>query len=129
MEKREEKITVLFDGYCFLCSGFAQWIHKRAGANLKFIPMQSEKGGEILQRHGYSGDMTEEVVMETRQKEVISGAPAILALLKQTGRGGRILSRLFSIFPSSWIKAGYRMVANNRYQWFGKRDTCAIIQD
>ncbi len=129
MEKREEKIAVLFDGYCFLCSGFAQWLHKRAGENLKFIPMQSDKGREILQRHGYSGDMTEEVVVETGQKEIESGAPAILTLLKQAGRRGRILSRLIGIFPSSWIKAGYRVVANNRYRWFGKRDSCAVIQD
>ncbi|MFW6043188.1 MAG: thiol-disulfide oxidoreductase DCC family protein [Marinilabiliaceae bacterium] len=129
MEKRDEKMTILFDGYCFLCSGFAQWIHKRAGQKLKFIPMQSEPGKEVLQRHGYPGNMTAEVVVETSQAEIISGAPAILTILKQAGRLGRILSGLFAIFPSSWIKAGYRVVANNRYHWFGKRDTCAIIRD
>ena len=129
MEKREEKMTVLFDGYCFLCSGFAQWIHKKAGKKLKFIPMQSESGRDILQRHGYPGNMAAEVVVELGQKEIVSGAPAILVILKQAGRLGRILSRLLAVFPSSLIKAVYRVVANNRYHWFGKRDTCAIIQD
>ena len=129
MESLGGKITVLFDGYCFLCSGFAQWIHKRAGKNLKFIPMQSESGRKMLQKHGFQEEVPKEAVVETAQQQILSGAPAILAILKQAGRAGRILSRLLAVFPSSWIKAGYRVVANNRYKWFGTRKSCAIIQD
>lgn len=71
--------------------------------------------------------LEEVVVLQGQEK--ISGAPAILFILQQTGWFGKITSFFLKLFPSAWIKWGYRVVAKNRYKWFGKKDTCTIIQD
>lgn len=128
MEK-QGNITVLFDGYCFLCSGFARWLKRNSGSKMQFLAMQSNKGKNILQHYGFADEWMKEVVVETPRKEIITGSAGILFLISQTGRIGRFVARFVSLFPESWIRAGYRVVAENRYQWFGKRESCAIIQD
>ncbi|PWD99967.1 thiol-disulfide oxidoreductase DCC family protein [Marinilabilia rubra] len=121
-------MIVLFDGFCVLCSGFAQWLHKKFGDSVRLIAMQSNDGRELLHKHGISPQKLDEVVV-LQGHEVINGAPAILFIMQQTGWFGRVFSSVFKLFPSSWIKWGYRVVANNRYKWFGRKNTCTIIQD
>ncbi|RQV96519.1 DUF393 domain-containing protein [bacterium] len=121
-------MIVLFDGFCVLCSGFARWLQKRFDGKIQLEAMQSEKGQELLSSFGYSsGELDEVVVIEKGNS--LSGAPAILYILKQGGPFPLFLYRILRIFPDSWIKAGYRLVANNRYKWFGRRGSCTIIQD
>lgn len=121
-------MIILFDGFCVLCSGFARWLHRQLGSEVRLIAMQSKDGQNLLKQHGISTQKLEEVVVLQGQ-EKISGAPAILFILQQTGWLGRITSVFLKLFPASWIKWGYRVVAENRYRWFGKKDTCTIIQD
>jgi predicted DCC family thiol-disulfide oxidoreductase YuxK len=121
-------MIVLFDGYCVLCSGFARWLKKRFSDRVRLVAMQSDNGQELLEAHGFSSGENDEVVLIEKEYS-LSGAPAILYILKQAGTFPRILYHIFKIFPDSWIKAGYRFVANNRYGWFGRRGSCAIIQD
>jgi predicted DCC family thiol-disulfide oxidoreductase YuxK len=121
-------MIVLFDGYCVLCSGFARWLKKRFSDNIRLVAMQSDNGQELLGAHGFSSGEADEVVV-IEKENFLSGAPGILYILKQAGMFPRILYHVLRIFPASWINAGYRVVANNRYGWFGRRDSCAIIQD
>ncbi|MFO8001557.1 MAG: DCC1-like thiol-disulfide oxidoreductase family protein [Marinilabilia sp.] len=129
MTSKQEPITVLFDGFCVLCSGFARWLHKKSRPKLRLIAMQSEEGSAVMRRHGLPGTMAEEVIVETGSGEIVTGAPAIILLLRYTGKSGRIIARLLRMFPDSWIKGGYRVVALNRYRWFGKKESCTIIPD
>jgi predicted DCC family thiol-disulfide oxidoreductase YuxK len=121
-------MIVLFDGYCVLCSGFARWLKKRFSGNIRLVAMQSDDGQELLGVHGFSSGENDEVVVIEKDNS-LSGAPAILYILKQSGAFPRMLYHFLKIFPGSLIKAGYRVVANNRYGWFGRRDSCTIIQD
>ncbi|WP_291855589.1 thiol-disulfide oxidoreductase DCC family protein [Marinilabilia sp.] len=121
-------MIVLFDGFCVLCSGFARWLKKRYAGKIQLEAMQSEKGQELLSSIGYSSYELDEVVVIENEKS-LSGAPAILYILKRGGTFPLFLYRMLRILPGSWIKAGYRLVANNRYKWFGRRSSCTIIQD
>ena len=121
-------MIVLFDGYCVLCSGFARWLKKRFSGNIRLVAMQSDDGQKLLEAHGFPIEENDEVVVVEQEKS-LSGSSAILYILKHAGMFPKILYRIIKFFPSSWIKAGYRFVANNRYGWFGRRGTCAIIQD
>ena len=123
-----DQIVVLFDGYCVLCSGFAKWLRRKLGGFAKLIAMQSEQGQSILERYGFQNSEVSEVVVMANG-EVITGSSAILFILKMAGKSGRFLYGALRIFPSAWIRWGYRVVAQNRYRWFGKRATCTIIQD
>jgi predicted DCC family thiol-disulfide oxidoreductase YuxK len=119
---------VLFDGYCVLCSGFARWLQKKFRGSVELIAMQSAKGHAVLNDYGFGRDVMDEVVVISN-KDVMGGASAILFILGMTGRWGEFWRRVLMLFPSSFIKWGYRVVAKNRYKWFGKRGSCTIIQD
>ena len=123
-----DKIVVLFDGYCVLCNWFGRWLRNNFQDTLKLTALQSDSGQDILHRYGYSDDMADEVVVIT-SNHVLTGAPAILFLLRKTNTTGRFLHSALQLLPPGWIKWGYRIVANNRYKWFGKRDSCSIIPD
>ncbi len=118
----------MFDGYCVLCNWFGRWLRKNYRVPVKLIALQSEQGQKILLKTG-SGEAFMDEVMVISKNRVLSGASAILVLLQQTNFAGRIAGRVLSIMPSSWVKRGYGIVARNRYHWFGKRETCSIIQD
>ncbi len=122
------QVTVLFDGYCVLCNWFGCWLRKNFKGPVKLAAMQTDRGQEILRRHGYSDDIADEVVV-IENGNVLTGAPAILFLLRRTNVAGRFFYGILRLLPSGWIKWGYRVVANNRYKWFGKRGSCSIIPD
>lgn len=121
-------MIVLFDGFCVLCSGFARWLHRQFGDSVRLIAMQSGEGQNLLAEHDMSRQQLDEVIV-LQGGEAKHGASAILYILQQTGRFGKFVSSFLKLFPSSWIKWGYRVIAKNRYQWFGKKGTCTIIQD
>ncbi len=123
------KATVLFDGYCVLCSGFARWLKRKAGNSLELISAQSEKGAHVLERTGYTLDTFDEVVVITEEENFLTGPSAILFVLAHAGKPGRFYFHILNALPSSAVRWGYRIIADNRYRWFGKRDTCTIIQD
>lgn len=120
---------VLFDGYCVLCSGFARWLKRKAGNSLELISAQSEMGAHVLERTGYTLDTFDEVVVITVGENFLTGPSAILFILAHAGRTGRFYFHILKILPSSLVRWCYRIIADNRYSWFGKRDTCTIIQD
>lgn len=129
--------VVLFDGVCNLCNAAVQFMIDRdkAGA-LRFAPIQSEVGKELLER-----SMGEAKATKLRDGATGDGDPDTIVLVEGTsfwthsGAALRIARRLS--FPWSWLYAGmlvprplrdlvYRFIARNRYRWFGKSDTCRI---
>lgn len=121
-------MIVLFDGFCVLCSGFARWLKRQYAGNIQLKAMQSDRGQELLKEYGYPVANPDEVVVVDEQV-FLSGAPAVLYILKYGGRVSRFLYFLLRMIPKSWIKMLYRLVANNRYKWFGRRASCTVIQD
>ncbi len=119
-------MIVLFDGYCVLCSGFARWLRGKLRDRVRLEAMQSPEGERLLAGHGFPpGELSEVVVVTDNQ--VLTGAEAILFILKRTGGFWAFVGRIAGWMPRSLVKWGYRMVAVHRYRWFGKRDSCAVI--
>ncbi|PRZ00581.1 putative DCC family thiol-disulfide oxidoreductase YuxK [Marinilabilia salmonicolor] len=121
-------MIVLFDGFCVLCSGFARWLKHQYEGKVQLKAMQSDEGQELMKKHGYPADDPDEVVVVDGQTSM-SGASAVLYILKNGGRLSRFFNFLLRGLPKSWIRAIYRVVANNRYKWFGRRDSCTFIPD
>ncbi|WP_052298947.1 thiol-disulfide oxidoreductase DCC family protein [Thermophagus xiamenensis] len=120
-------ITVIFDGYCVLCSGFARWFKKRAKLKTYMIAAQSEEGRQLLKEANISMENFDEVVVKKEEGKFLSGPLAILFLLSNVGRIGRICAWILKLLPDVVIRWGYRVIAKNRYKWFGKRSTCTVI--
>jgi predicted DCC family thiol-disulfide oxidoreductase YuxK len=119
--------VIVFDGICNVCSGWVKFLERhRIEPPFKLIPMQSEEGRLLLGDYGIDPeDPTTFLVLDQgRQFTQSDGTVHIITAL-----GG-----LWSIFgaarviPRAWRDALYRLLARNRYRWFGRRSTCYLPQ-
>ncbi len=119
--------VILFDGVCNLCSASVNFVIDRdPGARFRFAPLQSEAGREILTAHGESipvGDPDSIVLVE--DGAVYERSTAALRIARDLG-GPWSLLYVFIIIPAFVRDAVYRLVARNRYRWFGKSDACRV---
>jgi predicted DCC family thiol-disulfide oxidoreductase YuxK len=116
--------VLLFDGVCNLCNGFIQFLIRqdRKGI-LKFASLQSDAAAQLLQGHGDLKKLTSVVLVEKGQ--VFQKSNAVLKLLNHLSWYWQ-WAQVFWIVPR-FIRDGiYDWIARNRYQWFGKQDTCMI---
>ncbi len=116
---------LLFDGVCNLCDGFVQFIMKRdKKAAFRFAPLQSEAGSLLLEHFDLkSGEVDSVVLIENGVANIRS--TAALRAGKRLG-GLWILPYAFMVIPPFIRDAVYKFIANNRYKWFGKKDSCMI---
>ena len=122
---KPDHAIVLFDGVCHLCTSTVQWIIKRdPHGYFTFASLQSEVGRTLLEEHGLQ-----------------AGRPGHLRFGRglqlfhpqrcraQGGKhfsGGWSLLRVLSLIPKPIRDWGYTVIARNRYQWFGRRETCMV---
>ena len=119
--------VVLFDGVCNLCNGAVQFIldHDRTHV-LRFASLQSDGGRALLEKHGMKvpeGDPDTIVVVDgDRAYERSSAVMRIVPHMTFPFW----LARVFVIVPRPIRDFFYKIVARNRYRWFGKTNECRI---
>jgi predicted DCC family thiol-disulfide oxidoreductase YuxK len=119
-----EAIIVLFDGYCVLCSHFAQRLAKCLGNQIRLIPMQSSEGQKELQHYHLSQVPNEVVII--KNKKAITGVEAVIQLMKMSKGICQLAGKIIQLIPhpiSQWM---YRLVARYRYRLFGRRNKCYL---
>ena len=122
---------ILYDGVCGLCNRLVQFLIKRdkRGA-LRFASLQSEFAAKVLGRHGIDpSDLdTVHVVINYKQPDerVLNRSDAILRAWSELGGFWKTSSAVAQIFPRALRDRVYRFVARNRYQVFGKYETCML---
>jgi len=115
--------VVVFDGVCNLCNTAVQFIlDNETDQALHFAAAQSPAGQRLLRRSGFdTEDLRTFVFMLNGQCFTKAHAATRVAEhLRYPWRAARILRFL----PHPLLDWCYDRVANNRYQWFGKRDVC-----
>lgn len=132
VEKAQEagRSIVLFDGVCALCNASIRFLMKRDRADrFRFASLQGSFAAGVLARHGKNArdlDAVSVVVDYGRPTErVLSRAAAVSYLLEALG-GIWTLARLLRLVPEALLNRLYDFVAANRYNWFGRHDTCPI---
>ena len=116
---------VVFDGICNFCSATVRIIlrNDRSGS-IRFAPLQSKLGGELLRRHGIvPADADTFLVIEGGR--ALTRSDAALAIARHL-RFPWSLWRIAGVLPRGLRDAIYRLLARNRYRWFGKRDSCFL---
>ncbi len=116
---------IVFDGVCVLCNGFVQFVlrHDKA-ARFKFLTAQSDRGEAIYARFGLKhGDYDTNLVFADGQ--LFQKLDAFLAVMGRLGWPWRLVTPLkyLPLPVKDWL---YNRVARNRYQLFGKRETCMV---
>ena len=115
---------VLFDGVCNYCNSMVnfaiKWNKKR---NLRFAPLQSEAGIALKERYKIAENVDSVILIEQGEAYVYSAAA--LRICRHLSFPVGLLYG-FIVVPAFIREAVYKLIAHNRYRWFGKKETCMI---
>ena len=115
---------VLFDGDCNFCDSSVQFIIKRDPRSIfTFASLQSETGRKLLALYDVPDD-TDSMVLISRRKAHLKSSAA-LQIAKQL-KGLWKVCYLFILVPRPIRDFVYDKIAENRYRWFGKKESCTI---
>jgi predicted DCC family thiol-disulfide oxidoreductase YuxK len=118
--------VIIYDGMCHLCSGSMSWLaHRVPKDRLEFTPVQSAEGAKALQSAGLNEFDPSSFLLVSRGR-VLQKSRAVMATLRLVGGLWKALAWALNLLPLSFADRLYDWVANNRYKWFGRRDTCFI---
>ena len=115
---------VLFDGVCNLCNGLVRFVAANdPQRRVRFAPLQSPAAAALLAAAAKPAADGTFVLLAHGRRYERSDAALHLALELRTPwplAFGAIL------LPRRWRDGAYRVIARNRYRWFGRRDVCAV---
>jgi predicted DCC family thiol-disulfide oxidoreductase YuxK len=119
--------VVLFDGVCNLCSASVQVIIDRdPQAQFRFASLQSEAGRKLLAELGCKVPEGEpESVLLIEDGKLFSHSEAALRIARRLHGPARLAAAL-RLLPHGLRDRAYRLVAKNRYRWFGKASSCRL---
>lgn len=145
---------LFFDGVCGLCNRFVDFMLRADRQDrFRYAPLQGETARRLLGMDGEAGkdesDTSTLGNLKTGGLEVgepsTSGtqivdphsfvflekdtfyeqSSAVLLALRRLGGAWRLIAALY-VFPRPLRDLIYRIVARNRYRWFGRRDACRL---
>jgi predicted DCC family thiol-disulfide oxidoreductase YuxK len=121
----DDRPIIVFDGYCALCSGWAQFVlrHDRV-EKYRLLPAQSPLGRALYVHYGlHPEDYETNILIENGVAWFKSEGSIRMA----EGLGlPWSLAAAFRILPMAWRDPLYEFVARNRLRFFGKRDSCYL---
>lgn len=123
MEQKRD--ILLFDGFCVLCSFFVRQVIHHYGSSLELVPMQSAQGLTILREFGIPDKMPGEVIF-IKNSLLYKGAEAIVQMALNGNGIWLFAGRVGHTLPGWLTRWIYRLIASNRYRWFGRRQTCYL---
>ena len=120
-----DKSLIVFDTMCVLCSANARFVlaHDRR----RHFRLTSAQGplGEALYRHyGLPTDDYETMLVIERGR-LLTESDGAIAIARGLGWPWRAAA-IARIVPKPIRDALYRLIARNRYRWFGRRDSCWV---
>ena len=125
MDNFENKSIILFDGVCNLCNASVKFIIKHdKKAQFLFASFQSDAAKEILLQFNLK-NLNEKSVILIETGKVYDKSTAALKIAKQLKGGFKLLYGFIFVpkFLRDWV---YNFLANHRYNWFGKRESCMV---
>lgn len=121
----DNKKIVLFDGVCNLCNKTIQIIIKNDTNDVfRFAPLQSDIGLQIVNESGIDTEKLESVILIEPGVAYYSKSTAAIEIAKHLK--GYSWLKIFKPLPEGFRDAIYDFIANNRYKWFGRKESCMI---
>ena len=126
-ESRDDSV-ILFDGTCNLCAAAMRFVVRHDKRMIfRFAPFQSDAAKEICQKHAINPDRLETWLL-IRRDRLYSRSDAVIIIAREIGGIWGCLALLRCV-PRPVRDWAYRVVARNRYRWFGRRDACLTPSD
>jgi len=122
---------ILYDGVCGLCNRLNQFVLKRdRNDRFRFAAMQSEFAGKVLERRGVNPQVLDTMYLllnySQPDERLVARSEAAVQILEQLGGVWRALASIVQVLPRWFRDKAYNLIARNRYQIFGKFQTCQI---
>jgi len=116
---------ILFDGVCNFCNSGVNYVLDRDPEGyFKFGALQSDEAREILSKHDLPPEYLDSIVL-VDGGTVHANSDAVLRIARHL-KGLWPVLYWFRFVPLSIRDGIYRWFASNRYDWFGKMDSCRI---
>ena len=119
-----DKPIIFFDGVCGMCNRFVD-IMLRFDRRQQFLfaPLQGETAGKLLPP--LSDEPEEWSLIYLDETGTHDQFDASLEIYRRLGGLWGVLA-LLRYVPRRIRNPFYRIIARNRYRWFGRRDACRI---
>jgi len=123
----QERILI-YDGVCNLCNASVRFVlkHDKKG-KIRFISYQSEELNKYIP-DDFHGIHDQNSVAYIRGGRIYRESYAVLFVLWDLGAWFR-LTFVFFLIPPFLLNPVYRLIASNRYSWFGRTDSCQVIPE
>ncbi|KAL8465674.1 hypothetical protein ACS0TY_034957 [Phlomoides rotata] len=122
----DSRPIMLFDGVCNLCNGGVKFVRGNDWSrNIRFEALQSEAGKKLLQRSGRAPDDISSVVLVEKDRAYIK-SEAVLKIMEYIDLPFPQLAFFLQFVPLFVRDFAYDNIADNRYNFFGRSDSCDI---
>jgi len=127
MSKQALQSQIVFDANCVLCSGMVKFVLARErDDNITFINAWSETGLALGAQYGLTKDDLNKTFLLVRDGVGLTHSTAALAILDHLKHPWRLL-KVAKLVPRFIRDPFYKIIAKNRYRWFGFEEYCVII--
>lgn len=125
--------VILFDGVCNFCNKWVDLLLRLdVNQRYKFAPLQSATGGRLLEAVGKDATDLSSVILIVppsnhpgTQMRFYAKSACVLQVVRELGPVARVVaSSAEGLLPLRVRDSIYDMVAENRYQFLGKRTEC-----
>lgn len=116
--------VVLFDGVCNFCAWSVRFIHAHDDGALRFAPLQSAVGADLLAQHGMDPDYFDSLVY-IGADGVSTKSDGALHIARHLEFPYRLAWHLRFV-PRIVRDAGYDFLARVRYDVFGQKEACMV---
>lgn len=126
MRSNDQKSILLFDGICNLCNASVQFIlAKDQKEQFLFASLQSDAAEKLLLQYKEKNIGMDSIVL-IEDGKVYQKSTAILKICQHLSWPWRIFL-VGAYLPKKFRDRLYDLIAQNRYRWFGKKDSCTMM--
>ncbi|KAL5575597.1 hypothetical protein UlMin_017296 [Ulmus minor] len=124
--EKDARPIMLFDGVCNLCNGGVKFVRDNdRNRSIRFEALQSEAGKKLLRRSGREPDDISSVVLVEKDRSYIK-SEAVLKIMEYINLPFPQIAFFLQFVPLFVRDFVYDNVADNRYTFFGRSDSCEI---
>ena len=123
-ERHPDRAIIFFDGVCGMCNRFVDIVLAMdSKAVFRFAPLQGQTARDLLPPLPPDPRDWSMIYLDERGTHVESDAS--LQVYRRLGGIWWLLS--LGLLVPRWVRNPiYRVIARNRYRWFGTRDSCRV---
>ncbi|MAS31066.1 MAG: thiol-disulfide oxidoreductase [Flavobacteriaceae bacterium] len=116
-----KKDIIVFDGLCVMCNSFLKWVLKNdKGDKYLFANIQSD-----FYKKSMDINKSIDSIILIKENNIFYESEAIKHILKDLGKF-YVIQLVLDVTPTFISNFFYKIIANNRYKIFGKKDKCEL---